>query len=79
MGRRKRKRKAPVRKETCNRPKKYKKWSEESITGAMKAVADGLLGVIVTNEYGVSRTTLKDRLSGKVVHEVWAISIPIWR
>ena len=55
--------------ERSNRPKKYKKWSEESITGAMKAVADGLLGINkAADEFGVLRSTLKDRLSGKVVH-----------
>ena len=66
MGRRKQKRKAQKKREPCNRPKK---WSEESMTGAMKAVADGLFGVNkAADEFGVPRSTLKDRLSGKVVH-----------
>ena len=57
------------KREPCNRPKKYKKWSEESMTGAMKAVADGLFGVNkAADEFGVPRSTLKDRLSGKVAH-----------
>ena len=39
------------------------------MTGAMKAVADGLLGINkAADEFDVLRTTLKDRLSGKVVH-----------
>ena len=39
------------------------------MTGAMKAVADGLFGVNkAADEFGVPRSTLKDRLSGKVVH-----------
>ena len=39
------------------------------MTGAMKAVADSLLGVNkAADEFSVPRTTLKDRLSGKVVH-----------
>jgi len=39
------------------------------MTGAMKAVADGLFSVNkATDEIGVPRLTLKDRLSGKVVH-----------
>ena len=39
------------------------------MTGAMKAVADDLFGVNkAADEFGVPRSTLKDRLSGKVVH-----------
>ena len=53
-------RKAQKEQEPCNRPKKYKKWSEESMTGAMKAVADGLFGVNkAADEFGVPRLTLK--------------------
>ena len=69
MGRRKQKRKVQKERELCNRPEKYRKWSEESMTGAMKAVADGLLGINkAADEFGIPRSTLKDRLSGKVVH-----------
>ena len=36
--------------------------------GTMKAVADGLLGINkAANEFGIPRSMLKDRLSGKVV------------
>ena len=39
------------------------------MTGAMKAVADGLFGVNkAADEFIVPRSTLKDRLSRKVVH-----------
>ena len=39
------------------------------MTGTMKAVADGLLGINkAVDEFGVPRSMLKDRLSGKVVH-----------
>ena len=42
--------------------------SEKLMTGAMKAVADGLLGINkAADEFGIPRSTLKDRLSGKVV------------
>ena len=40
------------------------------MTGAMKPVADGLFGVnkaAAADEFGVPRSTLKDRLSEKVV------------
>ena len=40
------------------------------MSGAVKAVADGLLGVNrAAGEFGVLRTTLKDRLAGRVAHE----------
>ena len=39
------------------------------MAGAMKAAADGLLGINkAADEFGIPRSTLKDRLSGKVVH-----------
>ena len=64
MGSRRQKRKAQKERELCNRPKEYKKWSEELMTGAMKAVADGLFGVNkAADEFGIPRLTLKDRLS----------------
>lgn len=64
-----RKRKGQNQPDLSNRPKKYKKWSNESMTGAMKAIADGLFSVNrAAEEFGVPRSTLKDRISGKVVH-----------
>ena len=42
--------------------------ARESIQGALKAVRDGILGVNrVALEFGVPRTTLKDRVSGRVI------------
>ena len=39
------------------------------MTGAMNALTDGLFGINKPpDEFGVPRTTLKDRHSGKVVH-----------
>ena len=40
------------------------------MTATMKAVVDSLFGINkVANEFGVPRLILKDRLSGKVVHD----------
>ena len=64
-----RKRKAQKDRDLSKRPKKYKTWSDKSMTGAIKAVADGLLGINrAADEFGVPRSMLKDRISGKVVH-----------
>ncbi len=39
------------------------------MSGAMKAVADGLFGINkAADEFGVPRTTLNDRLAGRVEH-----------
>ena len=44
-------------------------WSNESMVEAMKAVKEGQFGVNrATLEYGVPKTTLKDRLNGRVIH-----------
>ena len=49
--------------------KKYKQWSEESMLGALKAMQDGAMGCNrAAVEYGVPKTTLKDRVSGRVIH-----------
>ena len=49
--------------------KKYKQWSQESMLAALKAVKDGVMGCNrATMEFGVPKTTLKDRLSGRVTH-----------
>ena len=62
---RQRKRRAPEDERKTNRLKKYKKWSEESMRGAVKCVMNGRMGV---NRAAVPRTTLKDRIAGRVVH-----------
>lgn len=52
----------------ANRVGERKQWSEESMTGAMKAVADGSSISGAAREYGVPRTTLQVRVLGKVTH-----------
>ena len=60
------KRSLPDQCSESNRSKKYRKWNEESMTGAIKAVAEGKLGVDrAADQYAVPRSTLKDRLSGR--------------
>ena len=52
-----------------NRPAKLRGWSSESMVEAMKAVKAVQFGVNrVALEYGVPKTTLKDRLNGRVIH-----------
>lgn len=42
-------------------PQKYKKWSEVSMLGALKAVSEGTMGINrAATEFGVPKTTLKD-------------------
>ena len=51
------------------RPKKLKQWLDESMNGALEAVKGGLMGVNqVSRNFGVPRTTLRDRISGRVEH-----------
>ena len=62
----KRKRSLPDQRPESNRPKKYRKWNEESKTGPIKAVTEGKLEVNrAADQYAVPRSTLKDRLSGR--------------
>ncbi len=52
-----------------NRPTKLRIWSNESMIAAMDAVKNGLLGVNrAAMEFGVPKTTLKDRIAGRVIH-----------
>ncbi len=45
---------------------KLREWSDESMLGAIQAVREGTFGVNrAALEYGVPKTTLKDRISGK--------------
>ena len=67
-GKRKRRRRkgAPKPLVTTDR-KKYRQWTKESMAGAMKSYLDGKMGMNrAADQYGVPRTTLKDRLSGRV-------------
>lgn len=46
-----------------------KQWAEEQMSAAMQSVAtQGLSGNKAADLHGVPRSTLKDRLSGRVVH-----------
>jgi len=67
-GKRKEKKSTPREATSSNRPKKHCQWSEVSMLGAMKAVKEGLMGVNrAALEFAVPRTTLKDRISGRVI------------
>ena len=52
----------------ANRADKRIQWSEESMTGAIKAVVKGSSISGAAREHGVPRTTLQDRVLGKVTH-----------
>ena len=46
-----------------------KQWTEEQMSAALNSVkTEGLSGNRSADLYGVPRSTLKDRLSGRVVH-----------
>ena len=63
---RKRKRRSTETPAGNKRPKKYRKWSEQSMSGAIKAVVDGKMGVNrAADQYEIPRSTLKDRVSCK--------------
>ena len=52
-----------------NLKKRRKLWSDEAMVNAMAAVQSGEMGVNkAALEYGVPKTTLKDRIAGRVVH-----------
>ena len=60
---------APAPRANC--PSKRKQWSDQQMRDAMKAVSSGTLSTNqAADTYGVPRSTLKDRLSGHVVHGV---------
>ena len=49
--------------------KKLRSWSDDSMQAAIDAVKSGRMGVNrAALEFGVPRTTLKDRIAGRVVH-----------
>ena len=54
---------------TKNRPKKLCWWTDEQMRHAMETVMSGELGVNRSAlQHGVPRTTLKDRIAGRVQH-----------
>ena len=68
---RKRRRKGPLSPvKLPNRPAKRKQWKEEQMAAAMEAVQEGTAASInqAAREHGVPASTLKDRISGRVVH-----------
>ena len=53
----------------ANRPAKLRCWTDDSMLKAMEAVKEGKMGVNrAALEHGVPRTTLKDRIAGRVIH-----------
>ena len=53
----------------ANRPSRYKKWNPESMAIAIEAVQKGECTIRQAAEiYQVPKSTLSDRLSGKVIH-----------
>ena len=52
-----------------SRPKKLCSWTDEQMTRAIDAVKSGELGINRSAlKYGVPKTTLKDRIAGRVKH-----------
>ena len=59
----------PKKINTENRPKKLCQWTDEQMRHAMEAVMSGELGVNRSAlQHGVPRTTLKDRIAGRIQH-----------
>ena len=52
----------------ASRPSKRLQWTNDQMVAAMKAVEDGVGINQSARDHGVPRTTLKDRISGKVQH-----------
>ena len=48
--------------------KKRKQWSNESMLAALEAAKKGLPARKAAKQYGVPRSTLQDRVRGRVVH-----------
>ena len=71
FSRRKRKPKIVTQAPITNRSSKRKQWSDQQMRDAMEAASSGTASVNkAADMYGVPRSTLKDRLSGHVVHGV---------
>ena len=47
---------------------KYKQWTEDAMLGAIRAVSEGFGINRAALEFGLPATSLKDRISGKVLH-----------
>lgn len=60
-----------ARQKKPNRGSKRKQWSEEQMTAAMDAATQhGISANQAADRHGIPRSTLKDRLSGRVIHGV---------
>ena len=71
MGRTKRRlrsKSAPAVLQSPKRPQKRKAWSEELMVAALEAVRQGTSTFRAAKLYGVPRSTLQDRVSGRVRH-----------
>ena len=59
----------PLAPHVTTRPEVYKQWNNERMTRAMKAVSEEGMSVRrAASEFNVPRSTLNDRINGKVVH-----------
>ena len=67
---------AVANKKPPNRPTVRKQWTEEQMLADIDSVMNGLSGNRSADTHGVPRSTLKDRLSGRVVHGVKPGPIP---
>ena len=68
VGRKKPSRKSPESSQHTQRLK-YRQWNDDSMVGALKAVSEGMMGVNrAALEYGIPKSTLKDRVAGRVSH-----------
>lgn len=63
---RKRSKSAPPR--IHMRPTKHKQWTDEQMTSALAAASKGMSANKAATVCGIPKSTLKDRLSGRVVH-----------
>ena len=71
FSRRKRKQNRVTQAPRTNRSSKRKQWSDQQMRDAMEAASSGTVSVNkAADMYGVPRSTLKDRLSGRVVHGI---------
>ena len=69
FSRRKKKQLTPSPVASSNRQSKRKQWSDQQMRDAMEAASSGVVSVNgAADMYGVPRSTLKDRLNGRVLH-----------
>ncbi|CAI8043787.1 Tigger transposable element-derived protein 6, partial [Geodia barretti] len=66
--RRRRSESAPAVLLTSRRQSKRKQWADEEMAAAMSAVRNGMAIKRAAEEHGVPPSTLRDRISGRVVH-----------